>query len=362
MHARVRDQGFSTAELHTLLGCSGSLDSSSVARKRWKALIENNWQLVGLFAKKLHDADVRRLPVPRRPLQTTSIAATAQWLAELQFAELQRLGQILSGADIPYCFIKGAASCLHTFQPGERLLGDIDIAVDPLYIERARRLLKRNRYHTCGWNASRWRYERLSHAEAAAQEAGHYELCMLVKRRRVARPSPSILEILEAGITWFSPMIQLDRTGAVFFTSEVDLHHAMAINYPFDGFVEGSVSAPADPSIRVSNIAQTFAHIAFKLYFEANFRTIKGSHQYADLVRLAALMSDADWRAVFSQLDRWRASVVAYNIVMRLGLIDPRCITSYAHLQAHSRKPKIQGPAAPSKDPVWSRLWSVVSD
>jgi len=283
--------------------------------------LQRNRQIAGLSASVLSEAGIQSASICGQVVPLRSLVALAAALARLQSEERNRVAIILTKASIDHCFLKGAASSLFGYKLGERILGDLDIAVPPSQIEKAKRMLKQSGYFTCGWSKSSRKYQLLSEQQAALQERGHYQLAMLVRRRVVNIVQDEFRLLIEDPVAFFAPMLQYysDRDELV-FTIEIDLHHSLTANIGLGNFVQDAVDIIVDDvALKTSSLGSTLAHVIFKLYYEAaGTSQPSGSHQYADVFRCLTKISDTEWERFWKLIYEWNAQPAAYYVLKRV--------------------------------------------
>lgn len=105
----------------------------------------------GEITRELKQQTVQFLPIdllarenPAKSQHYIAAAATnmLRWYKIMQ--EQQELCVLLSAAGIPCATVKGAAAAIFYPQPSNRLLGDIDLLVNPADFDRACRLLSKD--------------------------------------------------------------------------------------------------------------------------------------------------------------------------------------------------------------------------
>lgn len=280
--------------------------------------ISRTWHLAGYISKKLREE--QHICVANEKFTAKEIIDASIFLHDLQRREMHQVTKFLDQRKVTYALLKGTATAFRNFSPGDRILGDLDIAITPSQIFLARETLEAAGYFTCGWDRSNKVYRILDRESAAEQERGHYQLAMLVKRRDVTervRLLPK--KVASAAQTLFQPMLsRLQNPQRTVFAVEIDLHHSVSAKCSFsDELTASEILHSEAGDVRVCNYANTLAHTLFKLYYEG-VAVGKGGHQYSDVFMIAASMQQSEWIAFWNKVKTWQIEPAAYYVLRRI--------------------------------------------
>jgi hypothetical protein len=252
-------------------------------------------------------------PVAQR-IRDKVVAARA--LVALQSEQLRELHTVLTAAGIPYVILKGAAVRELAYpDPLVRSAADIDIGVAPDATRTAEAVAVAAGFHLAEWDPEAKAYRRANLLRRRLAEHHHYELGLMVRPVVVSGFDPESDTVLRrVARTKTGPWHLLgdDRLACYVI---LDIHHGITGRITTAPILETRVEHRGLP---VPSVPWCLFHAVSKIYWEGIKTYRHGLHQYADLLGLLDVGTEADVEAFLALVEAHELTVGAYYVLRRL--------------------------------------------
>jgi len=251
-------------------------------------------------------------------------ALAVKTLSLIQVKLCKRFTAELDGRGIPYSLLKGtAARFLSYTDPTLRCGLDIDVGVPRRFLSSAEDVAQALGFVRAQWNPGSRRFVPADLALRSLVESKHYELGFYIRQQVVDNLEPEV----EAAIRRELPMDymwHLTPEGALACYAALDIHHGLCLD------IEAEPLVASSRRITCGDYAASFPrsewllfHLIYKIYWEGVHVYRKGSHQYADLIRLLPMCQGDSEEKLLSLLSQYRLETAGYYVLRRVGAEFP---------------------------------------
>jgi GNAT superfamily N-acetyltransferase len=266
---------------------------------------------------------------------------------------------------VAHSFLKGSALRYQLYgEAAELRCGeDIDLAVYAEDLAQARSLLQRLGFQPAQWNEARFAYVPGNPLLRALVEKQHYQLGFLVSRQRVNGLQDAEIAAITKQLTRKPPIWTRSKTGGLAANVMVDVHHGLTREISAQQLLDERRTIEfGDTAFDVPSFGWSMFHAIFKLYWEGVHTYDKGVYSYADICRLAPLLSGQDVAELEHLLSQWKLDAAAYYVLRRLpeqfGTPIPEPLKP---LMERAAVPDLKTEPRTENDfgDVWMKLWGM---
>lgn len=228
---------------------------------------------------------------------------------------------------LPLVALKGTAVGYACYEdPAMRSGADLDFCVWPKDVPQAKEILSSLGFRAMEYLPAERRFEPADPKARAELEAGHYELGFWVRIERFRSLTAKTLEGFRLGAPLLAAASRIEGDD-VLVPVIVDIHHALSLDIPADGVMEGaSLRSVSGGQCLLPPLEWMALHAILKLYWEGGQTYGSGFQNFADIVRIVRLLDDSQSEALAGLLENWDLCAGGYYVLRRVVACDPAAI------------------------------------